>query len=342
MLKLHSANHQVFLHWCSRSWVLRATLPPAVNYCWQWNVSMTWTNIEKCNCVFFNVLVSITQPWILKEVVLLTRSVKYLWYEGRALLFSWFKCLSTCAGIRWYWSSGHHCAQWYHNIDVACLDQRGCSAVGANSVWPFLESLFLSSLCYSCSQHSCVDLNGSLVSSSAASSWSCCVAHPLSPISCFFSLRSLSVYPLQITTAGIFPGHRLRATHEREGRAWGKGAGVVPANVSVGWWGERAVRLLPSPTSEHGISQAGAFGAIFVSRQQREMSECSSVGKLTTAPLPEVPATTTRPPSTPPTPPPLLTLVPLWASAYMHTFTISSGRLAPTAACLSCCRHRGV
>lgn len=50
----------------------------------------------------------------------------------------------------------------------------------------------------------------------------------------------------------------------------------------------------PSPISQHGISQAEAFGAIFVSRQQRETPECSSVGKLTTAPAQKLP----RPPVT--------------------------------------------
>lgn len=47
--------------------------------------------------------------------------------------------------------------------------------------------------------------------------------------------------------------------------------------------GERGGGGGPSPTGWPGISHGEAFGAIFVSRRQRETAECVSVGKLTTS-----------------------------------------------------------
>lgn len=55
--------------------------------------------------------------WCERHVRPLIPALKYLWSlraeEGVTLRFSWFKCLSSCAGIRWYEGLGGR-APWYH------------------------------------------------------------------------------------------------------------------------------------------------------------------------------------------------------------------------------------
>lgn len=80
----------------------------------------------------------------------------------------------------------------------------------------------LSLLCYSCSRHSCVDLNGSLVSSTGLSS-------------VVLSQHLPSLFPLGLPAPnnryGNVPGCRLKASHERGG---GGGWAFPSANVR-GW-----------------------------------------------------------------------------------------------------------
>lgn len=88
-----------------------------------------------------------------------------------------------------------------------------------------ISGLSLSLLCYSCSRHSCVDLNGSLVSSTGPSSVVlCCLST--------FPLSSLSASPLQITAMGMFLDVAWRHHMNSGGGGWG--VGFPSANVR-GW-----------------------------------------------------------------------------------------------------------
>lgn len=89
-----------------------------------------------------------------------------------------------------------------------CLVQLYDFTGNGFSGWPSPEKLFLAppplSLNYSCSQHSCVDLNGSLVSSTA--------------LSYVVSAPSFSVSLLQITATGMFLDVALRQHVNGEGQ----------------------------------------------------------------------------------------------------------------------------
>lgn len=130
------------------------------------------------------------------------------------------------------------CTMISHNTETACLDQLYDSTVTGFSVWPCLEKtisgfLSLSPPCYSCSQHSCVDLNGSLVSSTGLSS--VVLSQPLPSL---FPLR----LPAPNNRYGNVPGRCLKATHERSGGEGGIG------KCKSGGGGVRAVAA-PSPIS---------------------------------------------------------------------------------------------
>lgn len=209
------------------------------------------------------------------------------------------------------------CVRVPHGTETTCLDPLYDFPLNGLSGWSCpkrknpktISGLLPLFLCYSCSQHSCVDLNSSLVSSSGTSTVCCLSTFPRS---------FLSASPLQITAVRMFLDVERR--HHMNAGEGGGSRWQTQEGESV---------VVPSPRSRPGMSQREAFGAIFVSGRQLETSERGSVGKLTTAPAqrPQTAAIQRAPcvhadPSHPLSP---------RASAYMHNFTTSPGRAVPAA-----------